>query len=142
MSGKLFACFVIGLGMAGFSFTIHPIPENELKLVEGVPSNQHLVRRKRSESFVFQLADKSFDISKSATHYDEIVNAVQSGNPVKAWVENSSNDIYKMTVNEKPILTYAESVQDKDHMKRTGLGFGLCLMLVGSLTFFGMFNKK
>ncbi len=139
--GGLF--FILGIITLSFSLTSHPaIPESKLKLLEGVPTELKLTESSRNgQSLDFDLGDLHLDYAERKPHYGEMRAILMTGEPVKVWVEtegynNKYGKIYKMTFEDAPVVTYAESVKSQSESKTYATIASCVFLAIGLVSLF------
>jgi hypothetical protein len=144
-------CFIpilLGLGLLyayAFNRLAGSTPEQDLTLAEGVPVSVELSRLPQRYGNSVQLLEFSIDsfrmeYGSDAPKFREVVSAVTSGKPVRVWVSTKQETLvsrpgfvplYKLSVGEKPILTYRDVKTHSKTGSRAVLIGGCAVLAIG-----------
>jgi hypothetical protein len=134
------------LGIYVFSRLYGTTPENELTLAEGQPTNIELSQLTgsygaRTDYLKFAVAQYRTEYASDQPKYQEVLSAVQSGEPIQVWVSTKQETVfprqgwvplYKLSFEGRAILTYSEVVADKSQGSRAVLIGGSVVLAIGT----------
>lgn len=131
------------VGASIFTRQYGTTPESELTKVEGVPADvelTHVTRRTITSFLKFRIAQHRIEWTSDEPKFKEIVDAVQSGEPVTVWISTKQETLrpvqgrvplYKLSVEDKPVLDYSEVVAHKTEKSIITLVGGLVVSGIG-----------
>jgi hypothetical protein len=121
------------------------VPEKQLTLVEGTPSNVKVwSRRKRAgsiECMKFTVGGYETYISEYHPKYDAVRSAVRGGGPLKVWLETkkkySGDDrpLYKLMAGSRMVVSYEDTVQERSKEHGSSLVVGIALVVMSGVYF-------
>ncbi len=134
-------CLILGVALVIVSLTDRLVPESKLKMFEGVPKQVRVYKASRHNKIEFYLGDLRTDYTDENPQYLQVIESVKSSQPIKVWVDadsfkDSYGRLYKMSVGDKPVITYAETVDANKKSNTYQLGIGLILGLLGGYLLF------
>jgi hypothetical protein len=133
-------CLILGVALVIVSLTDRLVPESKLKMFEGVPKQVRVYKASRHYKIEFYLGDLRTDYTDENPQYLQVIESVKSSKPIKVWVDadsfKDSYRLYKMSVGDKPVITYAETVDANKKSNTYQLGIGLILGLLGGYLLF------
>jgi hypothetical protein len=131
---------VLSLGLYAFDVLRGPTPEAALTVAEGVPADVRLtaIPTRSGETYVlhFRVGAYETQYASGDADYEAVVAAVQSGGPVRAWVEPVREGyarLYKLERGGREVLAYQAVVGQHEEKGRSVLIVGTALTLVGGL---------
>jgi hypothetical protein len=132
---------ILGLGLVIFTLTSHVAPESKLKLLEGIPEKVEVTKSSRHNKVAFHLGDMRTDYADDDPNYSQVLESVSAKQPVKVWVEaegykDSYGRFYKMSVGDKPIVTYADTAESSKKSNTFSLWIGVALIFIGGFLIF------
>lgn len=132
---------MLGLAMVIVSLTHRPAPESKLKLLEGIPEHVEVNKSSRHNKVHFNLGDTRTDYADDDPNYSQVLESISAKQPVKVWVDtqNSKDNyghFYKMSVGDKPIVTYSETVEANKSSGNYQFWVGIILSLLGGYLLF------
>lgn len=134
-------CFVIGVALVIVTLTDRLMPESKLNMLEGVPEQVRVYKFSRHNKIEFYLGDLRTDYTDEDPRYLQVLESVKSSQPIKIWVDadsikDSYGRLYKMSVGNKPVITYADTVDASKKSTTYQLGIGVILGLLGGYLLF------
>lgn len=144
---KQIILYIIGIGCLYMSFTTRPVAEDKLTIFEGIPSNFNEIHSKRYRTGYFKVGKAEASYKSTEPHYDEIQSIAQGGKPIKVWLnmpykDSSTGQLYKLNVGDRPVLTYAETLESMKNDNIWTFWMGLLVLALASWRFiFGFFRR-
>jgi hypothetical protein len=132
-------------GLSFFVLLCGTTPEEHLTVAEGVPMDVTESVKKTGQYLHFSVAGHRTEYSSHDARYAEISAAAKLGVPVRIWVSTKQETLfprqgwvplYKFELDERPILTYAETVERKQKAPWGLLACGSVLLLPGAYLLF------
>jgi hypothetical protein len=139
--------------------TFATTPEDELTIVDGVPtdveySTLQVTRRSRLTHHVkFTIDGARIQYDSSRPHYEELIQALQSQEPIKAWIATERTSpfnldqvrlmhLYKMEHRGQMILNYQEIVSLDEEESMALLICGTAITGGGVLALFSYYRAR
>jgi hypothetical protein len=107
-----------------------------------VPSDVRETRYRANHFLSFSVAGHSIEYDGAMPRYQEIRSALQSGRPIRVWVSPAPEapipignhvTLYQLTIDDKPVLTYAETVAHSAKAAPAGPLVGAAIIALGAL---------
>jgi len=151
-----FVCFLIlGIGGVWTYLASDPIAENELTLLEGIPRDVSIVEGRRIQVLHFSVAGQPMEYSNHDPNFAEVKSIISDGDSLRVsgamritlfGQQTDYFEIYKISVGDNAILSYADTVSYNAGRARASLIVG-CFILAISLFvicggFYELLKKK
>ena len=139
--------YIIGIGCLVMSFTIKPVTEDKLTVFEGIPTKFRELPSKRYQTTYFVIGDVEASYKSTEPHYSEIQSIAQSGKSVKVLLnfpnkDSSPGQLYKLNVGDRPVVTYAETLESVKNDNIWTFWMGLLVIALASWRYiFGFFRR-
>ena len=149
--------FVV-LGALGLFMYVFPtseqVPESQLTLVEGVPSDvefgKHIRRYGSVEKLSFVVGGYKTYISAYHPKYESVRSAVQERSPLKVWLEtkrkysgDDSKPLYKLTAGSRTLVAYGDTIEQQSEQHNSSLVVGIALLIAGAfVAVLGAFQQR
>jgi hypothetical protein len=144
------------LGTQVFSFLYGTTPEDEFSCVEGLPSDVELIQSRNAwgptgEVLQFTVGGYRTEYPSGHPKYQEVVEAVTSGDPVQVWVSTRQETVfprkgwvplYKLNAGIRSILTYPEVTSHQSEGGPVGLILGGLFFGGGAWGLYSSFRKR
>lgn len=131
---------LLGAAFLWGGFSGKNVAERNLKVVQGVPSDVHIstvTHRRSSDTYTlhFTVDGISTSYDSEASKYNDIVSCVKRSVPVEigvsAYSDGKSGELYKISANGSEILSYDETVKNKQNSSGGMIGMGALFIVVG-----------
>lgn len=141
--------FFAGIGIGSLLVFVHyhgTTPEEELTLVEGVPTDVELTRQtgQRGDTayfLTFKVGEYFTEYSSLDPRFDDVLSAVRADVPLRVWVSTKQETVfprrgrvplYKLSTADKMVLTYPEVVGRKANRTGSILILGGTILSLGA----------
>lgn len=146
----VFAVLIILFGIFLISGDRKPLEENELVLVEGIPTEAKLItvsslKTENTEIVDFKIAGHHIQYASDDPDFEKVKAILQTAHPVKAWLDTRPvlipiggqfDFLYKLQCDTQEILGYQRMRQKRDQSKNAIPIVGWAIILLGVFAMF------
>jgi hypothetical protein len=145
---------LVGVGSLGtyvFILLYGVTPENQLTIVEGFPTDVKLSRYRRHQHVTFTVDGIRTEYSSERPHYEDLMRALESREPVRAWVSTKRETLferdgwvplYKMGHRGRLIIRYQDVVAYHEEGSMSVLIVGIAIVGLGVMGLFLYFRAR